>query len=279
MNTNKYSLESRRKQANTFKFLGPLLIVIGIGMFLYFGYKMYFSMYFTSPGMYIPGSGQDVALRDYQNMIQQIFIILAAVGIITAIIGKVMWKKYKIISAGLYGEELVSYTLNSLPNEYTVYNNIPLGKDGKQTEIDTLVVSKYGIFLGEIKNYKGRISGNENDSTWTQTKTSSAGKSYENTIKNPVKQAKLQTHLLSSILKENKLNCYIHPYVVFLNTGNIYTDSELVLKSENEFHNTILSYHDIKISRDNLEKLKEVIACLIKSESWKVNGKKHHLEQ
>lgn len=265
MNTNKYSLESRRKQANTFKFLGPLLIVIGVGMFLYFGCKMYFN--FTFLGIYIPGSGKGVALWNYQNMIQQIFIILAAVGIITAIIGKVMWKKYKTISAGLYGEELVSYTLNSLPEEYTSYNNIPLEKDGKRTEIDTLVISKYGIFLGEVKNYKGRIVGNENDSTWTQIKTSSAGESYENTIKNPVKQAKFQTYLLSSILKDQGLHCYVNPYVVFTGSESVNTDSGIVLRSENEFHNTILTYHDTRISNEDLEKIRGVIRCLQRSES------------
>ena len=143
-------------------------------------------------------------------------------------------------------------------------NNIPLEKNGKQTEIDTLVVSKYGIFLGEVKNYKGQISGNENDLTWAQIKESSGGKCYENTIKNPVKQAKFQTYLLSSILKENGLNCYIHPYVVFTGAEDIITDSELVLRSENEFHNTILSYHDTRISNENLKKLKGVIECLKK---------------
>lgn len=257
MNTNKYSLESRRKQANTFKFLGPLLIVIGIGMFLYFGY----SLYFKSAAMYIFESSQD------KYMISQIFMIIATIGIIIAIIGKVIWKKYKIISAGLYGEELVSYTLNLLPAEYTSYNNIPLEKDGKRTEIDTLVVSKYGIFLGEVKNYKGRIVGNENDSTWTQIKTSSAGESYENTIKNPVKQAKFQTYLLSSILKDQGLHCYVNPYVVFTGSDSVNTDSGIVLRSENEFHNTILTYHDTRISNEDLEKIRGVIRCLQRSES------------
>ena len=40
MKTNKYSLESRKKQANTYKFLGAILFIIGTGMFLYTGAKM-----------------------------------------------------------------------------------------------------------------------------------------------------------------------------------------------------------------------------------------------
>lgn len=267
MKTNKYSLESRKKQANTYKFLGAILFVIGTGMFLYTGAKMVLEPQITAELGTSEWHSQFNAMQNYRQSMKQILPFIAVGGMIIAGIGDVLWRKYKTISAGLYGEELVSYTLNSLPAEYTSYNNIPLEKDGKQTEIDTLVVSKYGIFLGEVKNYKGRIVGNKNDITWTQIKKSSAGETYENTIKNPVKQAKFQTYLLSSILKENGLNCYIHPYVVFINVEDITTDSELVLKSENEFHNIILTYHDTRISNENLNKLKGVIECLKKSES------------
>ena len=267
MKTNKYSLESRKKQANTYKFLGAILFVIGTGMFLYTGAKMVLEPQITAELGTSEWHNQFNAMQSYRQSMEQILPFIAVGGMIIAGTGDVLWKKYKTLSTGLYGEELVSYTLNSLPNEYTLYNNIPLEKDGKRTEIDTLVVSKYGIFLGEVKNYKGQISGNENDLTWAQIKESSGGKCYENTIKNPVKQAKFQTYLLSSILKENGLNCYIHPYVVFVNAEDITTDSELVLRSENEFHNTILTYHDTRISNENLNKLKGVIECLKKSES------------
>ena len=40
MNTNKYSLESRRKQANLYKTWGLILVVIGFGLFLYAGAKI-----------------------------------------------------------------------------------------------------------------------------------------------------------------------------------------------------------------------------------------------
>lgn len=267
MNTNKYSLESRRKQANLYKTWGIVLVVIGFGLFLYGGAKMVFGPQVTASLGSEAWQRQFDAAYNYQQSMDGIISALAVSGIIIAGIGDVLWKKYKTISAGLYGEELVSYTLNSLPAEYTSYNNIPLEKDGKRTEIDTLVVSKYGIFLGEVKNYKGRIVGNENDSTWTQIKTSSAGESYENTIKNPVKQAKFQTYLLSSILKDQGLHCYVNPYVVFTGSESVNTDSGIVLRSENEFHNTILTYHDTRISNENLEKIRGVIRCLQRSES------------
>ena len=36
---------------------------------------------------------------------------------------------------------------------------------------------------------------------------------------------------------------------------------------ENEFHNTILTYHDTRISNEDLEKIRGVIRCLQRSES------------
>lgn len=267
MNTNKYSLESRKKQAKTYKFWGMLLIIVGMGMFLYAGAKMVFEPQITAGLGTSEWHDQFNAMQSYRQSMEHVIPVFAVGGILIIGLGDVLWRKYKTLSAGLYGEELVSYTLSTLPNEYTMYNNILLEKDGKRAAIDTLVISKYGVFLGEVKNHKGRISGNENDSAWIQIKKSSGGKCYENSIKNPVKQAKFQTYLLSSILKENGLNCYIHPYVVFISAEDITTDSEIVLKSENEFYNTILSYHDIKISKENLEKLKGVMECLKKSES------------
>lgn len=48
MNTNKYSLESRREQANKYKTWGIVLVVIGFGLFLYGGAKMVFGPQVTA---------------------------------------------------------------------------------------------------------------------------------------------------------------------------------------------------------------------------------------
>ena len=106
--------------------------------------------------------------------------------------------------------------------------------------------------------------GAENDATWTQIKKSAAGELYENSIKNSIKQAKFQTYLLSSFFREKGLNCYIDSYVVFVGSESVNTDSDMVLTSQNEFYNEIISHHDIKISRDTMNKIKGLIECLTK---------------
>ena len=69
-----------------------------------------------------------------------------------------------------YSEYYVrKYLLTTFPEaEYHLMNNITLPfKDGT-TQIDHILVSRYGIFVIETKHYKGWIFGDENSKNWTQ---------------------------------------------------------------------------------------------------------------
>jgi hypothetical protein len=85
---------------------------------------------------------------------------------------------------GYFGEKTVSFFLSGLDeSKYKVLNNIMLQAGNKTTQIDHVVVSNYGIFVIETKNYKGWIIGNEFDDYWTQ-------KIYrrKEKLRNPIKQ-------------------------------------------------------------------------------------------
>ena len=68
--------------------------------------------------------------------------------------------------------EFVVHTANGIhldKNIYTSIKNITLQLvDGSTTQIDHVVVSKYGIFVIETKNMKGWIFGSEHQKQWTQ---------------------------------------------------------------------------------------------------------------
>ncbi|WP_010500109.1 NERD domain-containing protein [Paenibacillus elgii] len=74
------------------------------------------------------------------------------------------------IVKGKIGERSVSYQLNKLDNEkYIILNNITIPtSSGKTSQIDHIVVSSYGIFVIETKNYRGWIVGDEKSEYWTQ---------------------------------------------------------------------------------------------------------------
>lgn len=81
-------------------------------------------------------------------------------------------KKYYrnlLFPKGKGGEKRVSHLLQKLPsNHYAVLNDIILPTKNSTTQIDHIVVSIYGIFVIETKNYSGRIYGGERSEYWTQ---------------------------------------------------------------------------------------------------------------
>lgn len=93
------------------------------------------------------------------------FIILGMY-IVSEVIIRVFIPRLK----GASGEATVSVLLKRLPeNEYKVLHNVILRTDRGMSQVDHVVVSVYGIFVIEVKNYTGWITGSEYGSQWTQT--------------------------------------------------------------------------------------------------------------
>jgi hypothetical protein len=100
---------------------------------------------------------------------------------------------------GKRGEIRVSAILSQLSDEYTILNDLVFRTEKGTTQIDHLVVSKYGIFTIETKNYRGEIYGDDNRKEWTQlivTEVTYAKKWWKtytyvtkNRFYNPVKQS------------------------------------------------------------------------------------------
>lgn len=110
---------------------------------------------------------------------------------------------------GKRGEKHVGEELEGLSSEYVVLNDVVLRTNRGTTQIDHIVVSPYGIFGIETKNYRGEIYGDDSRSEWTQviatdvTYRKKLWKTYtyvtKNHFYNPVKQS--LGHVLA--LKEN----------------------------------------------------------------------------
>ena len=111
---------------------------------------------------------------------------------------------------GKRGEKRVFSVLSQLPDEYTVLNDLVLRTEKGTTQIDHVVVSKYGVFAIETKNYRGEIYGDDNRKEWTQmiitdvTYSSKCWKTYtyvtKNHFYNPVKQSLAHCYALKNIL-------------------------------------------------------------------------------
>ena len=109
---------------------------------------------------------------------------------------------------GIIGEWIVKKRLKKLPAEYYILNDIMLPNDENTSQIDHIVVSPYGIFSIETKNYQGWIYGRESQYQWSQVFGKNKFKFY-----NPIIQNKRHIKALKDILKENT----IHSIIVFTN--------------------------------------------------------------
>ena len=78
---------------------------------------------------------------------------------------------------------------------YRSINNVTIPTANGKTQIDHVIVSKYGIFVVETKNIKGWIYGDEKQPQWTQVLY---GKKYR--FQNPLRQNYRHTKALSEFL-------------------------------------------------------------------------------
>jgi hypothetical protein len=70
-------------------------------------------------------------------------------------------------SRGAWMEQKVAQKLSKLPQEeYITLNDLMFESTRGTTQIDHVVISIYGVFVIEAKNYSGRIVGNENSEYW-----------------------------------------------------------------------------------------------------------------
>lgn len=132
---------------------------------------------------------------------------------------------------GKAGEKHVHNILAQLPKEYTVLDDVVLRTSSGTTQIDHVVISKYGVFAIETKNYRGEIYGDDDRQEWTQIITTDVRymkkwyKTYtyvtKNHFYNPVKQSLSHARALNRVLKEWP-TLKVVPIVVF--TGSAIID-------------------------------------------------------
>ena len=141
---------------------------------------------------------------------------------------------------GKEGELRVHNILTQLPEEYTLFDDVVLKTTNGTTQIDHVVVSRYGAFAIETKNYRGEIYGNDDRQEWTQvivTDVTYMKKWYKtytyvtkNHFYNPVKQSISHANAIRKALNDWP-NLKVVPIVVFA--------GEAVLKNVNTQHHVI----------------------------------------
>lgn len=89
-----------------------------------------------------------------------------------------------MFAKGTIGEFLVGLSLRLLPkNTYHVFNDVTFEVMDGTTQIDHIVVSRFGVFVIETKSMAGKIYGRPGDKTWTQFFSKSKKFQFQNPIR------------------------------------------------------------------------------------------------
>lgn len=166
---------------------------------------------------------------------------------------------------GFFGELWTKKDLRRLSKEYHVLNDIMIDINGVTHQIDHIVVSKYGIFVIETKQYNGFITGEKYDVKWIRHV---GKKKYYYT--NPIRQNYGHILSLSELLNLDKDK--------FINIVSIPSAAKLKIKDDGEVvrygkvMNKICSYKDEIISNVN-----EIVETILNSNIKDKQIKKEHV--
>lgn len=136
---------------------------------------------------------------------------------------------------GRRGERKVSGFLQNLPDNYYVIDDLTIPTRNSTTQIDHVVVSVYGIFVIETKNYSGWIFGANNTKKWKQTFRTTSHYFY-----NPIKQNWTHIYALSKLLKIDTQA--FKPVVVFSDEATLNVESTCPVICMSQLKKHILSY-------------------------------------
>ena len=157
--------------------------------------------------------------------------------------------------AGRQGEKLASIVITETFDEKDVLlNNVAIRADGKDAEMDSIVVNDHGVFIIEVKNYHGQLFGAEDDYEWIKNKTTTGGNTYQHPVKNPIRQVKRQIYVLSRFLKDHGVRVWVEGYVFFIEM-NSPVESPYVLKTRKDIDLAIHDPFAKGISRETKEKI------------------------
>lgn len=192
----------------------------------------------------------------------------------------ILYKGGYFLSKGEFGEKRVSSILNRLPSEfYHVFNNIILPTSKGTSQIDHIVISEYGLFVIETKNYSGKVYGSENAEYWKEYfnwfsrawyKYGHHSKSYS--FYNPIRQNSSHIHALRTLLKEYG-DLPFYSIIVFSNKADLHVTVYSAIVTHlryldytiKQYNHPILSDNQIQaiiktISNSQLEATEETVS-------------------
>ncbi|MHA2727587.1 NERD domain-containing protein [Vibrio campbellii] len=181
----------------------------------------------------------------FLNVLAQVWYLVPLLLIVSVF--KSRWLK------GVFGEFLVNRLLSKLPeSDYTLIKDVTLPTNDGTTQVDHIVVSRYGIFVVETKNMKGWIFGSARQKQWTQ-------KIYRHSSKfqNPLHQNYKHIKALETLLGCNEE--HLHSVIVFIGDSTFKTEMPPNVTYARGSIRYIQQFNDVVFSDNDYARLTESI--------------------
>ena len=193
-----------------------------------------------------------------------LILLVAGVGLI---------KIFKPFLKGKVGEFAVSTHVKLyLDERYILLNDVTLPDESAgTTQIDHILLSPFGVFVIETKNYKGWIFGGERQKVWTQ-------KIYKKSYKfqNPVYQNYKHIKVLESVLSDIVEPQLLHSVIVFMPDCEFKTSLPKNVFKGSAWIEFIKGFQHEVIPPMKLKRIQLRIEKEILEKSWKTN--REHVE-
>ena len=161
--------------------------------------------------------------------------------------------------AGREGEYVATNVIKSaLRADDYLLTNVSISYDGQRTELDKVIVNKYGVFIIEVKNYKGKLHGKEEDYEWEKWKKDGYGNVFVKEVKNPIQQVERQIRILNRYL--DHFGICVDGYAFFVQE-NCPLQSEHVIENVEDIDRTIHTFKKNRLNKQTVEYIQEELSC------------------
>lgn len=162
--------------------------------------------------------------------------------------------------AGRRGEYAATNAIKSVLREGDyLFTNISLSYNDKPTELDNVVVNKYGVFIIEAKTYKGRLYGTEDDYEWIKYKDDGYGNTFKKKVKNPIKQVKRQVYILAKHLEYYGERTWVEGYTILVK-GVSPVESGYILENTADIDKAIHTPGRRLLPKQKVEAIKKILS-------------------
>ena len=154
-----------------------------------------------------------------------------------------------------YATGIIQQAIN---DDDVLLTNVEVEYNGQRTELDNVIINKYGVFIIEVKYYSGDLTGNEDDYEWVKQHESHGGNIYEKSVKNPIKQVKRQVYILSRVFNYFGVRAWVDGYVYMIE-NNSPVDSEYILNNTDEIRRVIHSRSKHTLTKETISHIEKIL--------------------